>query len=560
MSIRSSLSASFSAIALFSQGLLCSALGDQNVLQANASANGPTLSFDWPAIQIGVGTYEEGPTGLTVIHFKNRASVAVDVRGGGPGTVNTDGLRNAYGSSFTDAIVFTGGSAYGEEAITAVATGLKDLGMRGGDWNSVAFVPGAVIYDLGNRRLNEIYPDKRLAHAALRALRSGVFPLGAQGAGRMAMQGGYFGCLAHSGQGAAFRQVGPTKVAAFVVVNAFGAVTDRNGRLVSCNRANSWANLAKTSELLAHLPESLRADWIAPASDQRSEGPTRNTTISLVVTNQKMVPWELQRLAVQVHTSMSRGVQPFSTQSDGDTLFAASTQEIENMDLGAITLTTIAGEIMWDAILASVPEQKTFVPPATALNVSTATLASYTGRYVFGAPKDVQDLRFGVVGTHIAKVDSGAKVLKAIAGGPAAKSGIVADDVITHVDGEPLAGLPINQMLAKLRGPVDSTARLQIARKDQVNPIELAVMRDTNKAVLEVRIQDGKLIIEEIGGLNAFEFEAGKPTTVLALSDSMFYVDGRYHTQIAFTKDGSGKISGAILNPGPWQQSGMKLD
>ena len=169
------------------------------------------------------------------------------------------------------------------------------------------------------------------------ALRPGVFPLGAQGAGRMAMQGGYFGCLAHSGQGGAYRQIGPTKIAAFVVVNAYGAVTDREGRLVSCNRAKSWGNLTKISELLGHLPSSLNADWAPPASEQRTEsGTTRNTTISLVVTNQKLVPWELQRVAAQVHTSMSRGIQPFSTQLDGDTLFAASTQEVENKDLGAL--------------------------------------------------------------------------------------------------------------------------------------------------------------------------------------------------------------------------------
>jgi L-aminopeptidase/D-esterase-like protein len=518
------------------------------------------LSFDWPAIQVGVGTYEEGPTGLTIIHFKDRASVAVDVRGGAPGTVNTDGLRNSYGTPFTDAIVFAGGSAYGEEAITAVATGLKELGLRGGDWNSVAFVPGAIIYDLGNRRLNEIYPDRRLAHAALRALRPGIFPLGAQGAGRMAMQGGYFSCQAHSGQGAAFRQVGPTKVAAFVVVNAFGAVTDRDGGLVRCNPAKSWRDLRKTSELLAHLPASLNPDWIAPDSEQRGAGPTPNTTISLVVTNQKLVPWELQRLAAQVHTSMSRGIQPFATQSDGDTLFAASTQEVENKELAAITLTTIAGEIMWDAILASVPEQQAFRPPPTPASVSAATLATYAGRYVFGAADEVQDMRFGGIGIHIGKADAGAKVLKVMPGGPAAKSGIVADDVITHVDGEALANLSINQMVAKVRGAADSTARLQIVRKDQANSLELAVARDINKAVLEVRVEGGNLVIEAVGSLNVFEFEMNRPTPVVPLSDSSFYVDGRYHTQIAFTKDSSGRIAGAILNPGPWQQNGKRAD
>ena len=179
----------------------------------------------------------------------------------------------------------------------------------------------------------------------------------------MAMQGDYFGCLAHSGQGGAYRQVGPTKIAAFAVVNAYGAVTDRDGRLVSCNRAKSWGNLTKTSELLGHLPASLKADWVAPADDQRTEGDTtRNKTISLVVTNQKLAPWELQRLAAQVHTSMGRGIQPFPTQADGDTLFVASTQEIENKELGSVTMGTIAGQITCDAILASVPEQKAPLP------------------------------------------------------------------------------------------------------------------------------------------------------------------------------------------------------
>ena len=71
-----------------------------------------------------------------------------------------------WGGIHRGEIVFTGGSAYGEEeAITAVATAMKELGLRGGDWNNVAFVPGAVIYDFGSRRLNEIYPYKRLAHA-----------------------------------------------------------------------------------------------------------------------------------------------------------------------------------------------------------------------------------------------------------------------------------------------------------------------------------------------------------------------------------------------------------
>ena len=98
------------------------AAADQANLVPHTGINGPVLTFDWPAIEIGVGSYEEGPTGVTVIRFLKRASVAVDVRGGGPGTVNTDLLRLGYSRPFNDAIVFSGGSAYGEETITAVAT------------------------------------------------------------------------------------------------------------------------------------------------------------------------------------------------------------------------------------------------------------------------------------------------------------------------------------------------------------------------------------------------------------------------------------------------------
>jgi L-aminopeptidase/D-esterase-like protein len=359
---------------------------DQTNLVPNTGINGPVLTFDWPAIEIGVGSYEEGPTGVTVIRFPKRASVAVDVRGGGPGTVNTDLLRLGYSRPFTDAIVFSGGSAYGEETITAVATGLKDDGIRSGDFYEVAIVPGAIIYDFGGRRFNEIYPDKRLAQAALHALRPGVFPQGAQGAGRMAMQGSYFGCNAHSGQGGAFRQIGATKIAAFTVVNAAGAVTDRNGRLVACNKAKSWGSLTATSELLRNLPQSLQPDWKLAAESAPDAGGTKNTTISLIVTNQKLDYASLQRLAIQVHTSMARGIQPFSTENDGDTLYAASTQEVDNDELSALNLTTIAGETMWDAVLASVPDGAVSVRPSEKpATVSADQLAAYAGTYEIGA-------------------------------------------------------------------------------------------------------------------------------------------------------------------------------
>jgi L-aminopeptidase/D-esterase-like protein len=353
----------------------------QDDLPINTEISGPVLNFDWPAVEIGIASYESGPTGITVIRFPKGAVGAVDARGGGPGTILTDLLRLGYERPFLDGVALSGGSAYGLEAIAGVMTALKDDGVKSGKWTDVAIVPGAIIYDFLGHRLNEIYPDKRLGQAAARALRPGIFPLGAQGAGRMPMQGWFFGCGAHSGQGGAFRQIGETKIAAFVVVNSFGAITDRDGNLVKCNRAANWGALTKTADLMRHVPDSRDRDW-APADGAAAS--RRNTTISVVITNRKMGWSGLQRLAIQVHTSMARAIQPFSTFEDGDTLYAASTEEVEAKTPAAIDLDTVAAEVMWDAILASVPDEPVFTPPTEPLAVSPAILARYPGKYRFG--------------------------------------------------------------------------------------------------------------------------------------------------------------------------------
>jgi L-aminopeptidase/D-esterase-like protein len=561
MPVNKSLPASLAIGAAFIFGLLGSvtaADADQSNLVPNTRIDGPVLTFDWPAIEVGVGSYEEGPTGVTVIRFPKRASVMVDVRGGAPGTVNTDILRLGYGRPFTDAIVFSGGSAYGEETITAVATGLKDDGVRSGDFSDVATVPGAIIYDFGGRRFNEIYPDKRLAQAALRAVRPGMFPLGAQGAGRMAMQGGYFGCNAHSGQGGAFRQIGAVKIAAFTVVNAYGAVTDRAGRLVACSRPKSWGNLSATSELLRNLPQSLNANWDTAAVGAADAGGTRNTTVSLIVTNQKLDSASLQRMAVQVHTSMARAIQPFSTSEDGDTLFAASTQEVDG-EFRPVTLTTIASEVMWDAVLASVPDNATSPPPAEQpAAISAEKLAAYAGTYEFGA---AQNPGGGGLGLD-ARIRDGRVKVSPLQGLPAARAGVLAGDTVTHVNAAPLKGLSLNTVLDSMRGAPGSTAILTIVRDGVDQPVDIAVVREAIglRALLRVRTESGGLFVEATGGRRVFDFERSKPTPILALSDTEFYADARSATRIAFTVDAGGKVAGAVLNPGRWEQKGVRID
>ena len=100
-------------------------------------------------------------------------------------------------------------------------------------------------------------------------------------------------------------------------------------------------------------PASLQADW--NGNTETLEAERKNTTISVVVTNRSMSPAELQRLAVQVHTSMARGIQPFASEFDGDVLYAVSTNEVDSgpgAGLPSMEIGVTASELMWDAVLS----------------------------------------------------------------------------------------------------------------------------------------------------------------------------------------------------------------
>lgn len=341
--------------------------------------------MDWPMLRIGTGQYEDGPTGLTVLRFGKKVNAAVDARGGGPGTVNAEYLKLGYVQPELDAIVLAGGSWYGLEAVTGANSALIDDRYRGGHWDNVGLVVGSIIYDFGGRRLNEIYPDKRLAQLALRAARTGVFPNGAYGAGRSAMNGGIFGCNARSGQGSAYRQIGDVKIAVFTVVNALGVVTDRDGNVVHCFKGDGWPENLKASDLMQSAPASLQPGW--NGESERGDVERKNTTISVVVTNRSMSSAELQRLAVQVHTSMARGIQPFASEFDGDVLYAVSTNEVDEgpgAGLPSMEIGVTASELMWDAILAAVPATQVTQPlPDPGLVLPQSTLRAYEGTYRF---------------------------------------------------------------------------------------------------------------------------------------------------------------------------------
>jgi L-aminopeptidase/D-esterase-like protein len=246
---------------------------DNTNLVPRTSFDAPQLAFDFPALRIGVAEYEEGPTGCTVFHFPGGVSTVVDERGGAVGAAGTD-----YG--WHHAICFAGGSLFGLEVIAGVRAELLAQQRYRIDWETIPLVGGAIIWDWRFRE-NAVYPDKALGRAALRSAVSGSFPLGSRGAGRSATVGKWL-LPPHrgesAGQGAAYFQAGPTKVLVFTVVNAAGAIIDRQGKAVRGH----------------HNPETGRRDRadvyasLDALVGYLGEPPNGNTTLTLVVTNRKL--------------------------------------------------------------------------------------------------------------------------------------------------------------------------------------------------------------------------------------------------------------------------------
>lgn len=312
------------------------ASNDDGGLAPRTEGGGRVLRFDLPGLEVGVAEYDEGPTGCTVFHFPAGAQCSVDVRGGSPG------MLGPY--EFVHAICLAGGSLYGLEAATGVAAELFARREFATGWLDIPVVAGAIVFDWG-RRDSAVYPDKELGRAALRAARPGTFPLGRRGAGRSATVGkgidydqGEF-----AGQGAAFRHVAGTRLAVFTVVNAVGAIVDREGRVVRGNRDPA------TGERLDYL-EALERRLAAGGVPDQEPG---NTTLTVVATDARLEPRELRQLARMVHASMTRAIRPFHAFHDGDVLYAVSTGEADPDPLDVTALGALASELAWDAVLAS---------------------------------------------------------------------------------------------------------------------------------------------------------------------------------------------------------------
>lgn len=301
------------------------------------------LAFDFPGVRVGSAHYAEGPTGATVIHLPAGARTAVDARGGAVG------LSGGY--DFNHAICLAGGSVYGLEAGAGVSDALLERFENRTGFADLQLVSSAIIYDF-SARSTSVYPDRELGRAAFEFAVEGEFAQGRAGAGMSASSGKVdWERTEITGQGAAFRQIGDVRILAIVVPNPVGVILDRAGRVV---RGNYDAATGERRHPVHDYAEAF-------AEHRAAETQAGNTTISAVVTNVKMSAVELNQFAKQVHSSMHRGIQPFHTDMDGDTLFAVTTDEIDlpaspgssrgRLSVNATALGAIASEVMWDALL-----------------------------------------------------------------------------------------------------------------------------------------------------------------------------------------------------------------
>jgi len=214
----------------------------------------------------------------------------------------------------------------------------------------------------------------------------------------------------------------------------------------------------------------------------------------------------------------------------------------------------------------SVPRPETLPAPIT---LSAAALDAYVGTYDFGTSLSSRDRRapipafvFDGVGLEFAVADNKVTVREPIEGGPASRAGVKAGDVLGEVDDVPLVGLSLNQVIEKLRGRAGTQVRLKVVRRDQ-DPREVTIVREPIRppgARIEVRVEDGALAIAAKGKWEVLNFEKGKTISARPTSNSEFLVEDDDHTRLAFVRDETGKISGAVLNPGPWQITATKVN
>lgn len=264
------------------------------------------------------------------------AVAGVDVRGGGPGTRETDALDPRTLVDRVHAVVLTGGSAYGLAAASGVADALGAVG-RGyrvgpGELEVVPVVPAAVVFDLGRGGRFDARPGPAVGAAALAACSTAAVVPGAVGAGTGTLVGGLKGGV---GSASAVLDDGTT-VAALVVANAAGSAVDPvAGDLWGSRfRLDGDVEVPPLPADRAGLRRRL-ADAAAP--------PTLNTTIGVVATDATLTVAQCAKLAGVGHDGLARAIRPAHGMTDGDTLFGLATTTRPAPDLAGLHAILTAG-------------------------------------------------------------------------------------------------------------------------------------------------------------------------------------------------------------------------
>jgi len=285
---------------------------------------GPLNSIcDVAGIQVGCTEDSVARTGVTVIVPENRAVCAVDVRGGGPGTRETDALQPENLVDAVDAIVLSGGSVYGLGAADGVvaAMGAEGRGFGLIDLPGVPrspVVPSAILYDLangGDKGWGNAPPYAALGKRAY-AARSAQVALGNSGAGFGAQAGALKG-----GQGSAsFVTSDGFSIGALACVNCWGSTTMPNSRAF-------WAwPFEIDSEFGGARPDrnahANAEDWSGAKFNLQPRG---NTTLACVAVNADLTPAEAKRVAQMASAGIARAIRPVFAPFDGDVVFVLAT-------------------------------------------------------------------------------------------------------------------------------------------------------------------------------------------------------------------------------------------
>lgn len=293
-------------------------------------------------VKVGHHTLTARPTGCTVILLEKGAVAGVDVRGGAPGTRETDLLNPVNLVDEVHAIVLAGGSAFGLDVASGVMRYLDERGIgfptAGG---AVPIVPAAILYDLQVGGSSRPRPDAECGYQAARHASTAAVAEGNVGAGAGATVGKLFGIdrAMKAGVGSvAITLPGGLVVGALVAVNASGDVVDpATGSIVAGVRTTDGRALADARRLLRE-----------GARIRSSVG--ENTTIGVVATNARLTKAQATKVAQMAHDGLARAIAPAHGPVDGDTIFALATGthagEVDLVTIGALAADAMAQAIV----------------------------------------------------------------------------------------------------------------------------------------------------------------------------------------------------------------------